>query len=630
LDFQQTSVAADACDLTSLVALAPDGIFVADAAGRFSYVNSAGCALLGLSRDELLGLSITDVVDPDASLGLDDDRRQMLAGASIRRHWRLRHSGGRWVDVEVTANVAPGGQWQCFVRGLEGTRREDARRRELLEQAQRDRAWLQAVAARLPVGMALFQHGGRASFNPKAMQLLGLEPGEESGTSSRDYACRLFHPDGRPLRVEEFPSLRALSGDASAAHPTHYIIRGKDGAETPVLASAAPLHDDHGGMLGAVVILQDLTDVADLKRAVHEKEELLQAVFDLLPVGVYVADRNGRIMLGNPSGERIWEGCRDADLAHYGEYKGWRVDTGEPLAAEDWGLARALRTGETSRGELLRIQCFDGKQKTVINWAAPLRSESGEITGGVAVNEDVTALHRIQEQLHAAVQDRENILAVVAHDLRSPLSSLGLRAAILERTARAMPGGESLARGAAAMAATTQQMAALVDDLLDVSVHHRGRSRLELAALPAHEVVGHAADAAEPLYAAAGLKLVVERRTDLPDVAVDARRMERVFANLLDNALKFTEPDGSVTLGARACEEGVVFTVANTGPALTGEDVQRIFQPFWLARKDRRGAGLGMSICRSIVEAHGGTISVQAADGMRVEIRVVLPGAGAR
>jgi signal transduction histidine kinase len=169
-------------------------------------------------------------------------------------------------------------------------------------------------------------------------------------------------------------------------------------------------------------------------------------------------------------------------------------------------------------------------------------------------------------------------------------------------------------------------MAGLVDDLLTVSVGGiSGTSLLKLAPVPAATLLSKAADAVRPLIVRAGLVLDVEVRTELPVITVDADKLLRVFANLLDNALKFTRPSGVITLGAETTTGGVRFSVANTGTALSDEDRAAMFQPFWQGRRDRRGAGLGLSICRSIVEAHGGTIWAEPVEGKRVRVCVVLP-----
>jgi signal transduction histidine kinase len=374
------------------------------------------------------------------------------------------------------------------------------------------------------------------------------------------------------------------------------------------------------------VVNEDITALHEAQEKQRASEQLLRTVIDLLPVGLWIADREGRLTLANPAGERIWQGTRLVGPEQYAEYKGWWVETGKPIAPDEWGLSRAIRKGETSRGELIRIQSFDGSFRTVINWAAPIRSDAGEVVGAVAVNEDITSLQHTQEQLRAAVRDREEILAIVAHDLRNPLTGLMMGASAVEHQARGLPGGEPVRELAASLIDIARRMSGLVDDLLAVAVASTGGpSMLRPAPVAASSLLGKAADGARPRLAKEGLELEVQARGDLPQVGADADRILRVFANLLDNALKFTSPPGRVTLAAERTSGGVRFSVANSGPALPPAQLGAMFQPFWQAGRDRRGAGLGLSICRSIVEAHGGTIWAEPAEGQRVRVCFVLP-----
>ena len=230
------------------------------------------------------------------------------------------------------------------------------------------------------------------------------------------------------------------------------------------------------------------------------------------------------------------------------------------------------------------------------------------------------------ERLH----DRERTLALVSHDLRSPLNGMMMGAAAIERLAGRLPGGERIGVLAASHAATTRRMSGMVDDLLAIAVATSGgRSLLKIATVSAASLLERAADAARPLFADQGIELEVEALGELPEIRVDSDRLLRVFANLLDNALKFTDRQGRVVLRAWADSDGMHFYVANSGPALSAAELDSMFKPFWQAGQgDRRGAGLGMSICRSIVEAHGGRIWAEPDGGMRVRIGFTLPLAG--
>jgi signal transduction histidine kinase len=141
--------------------------------------------------------------------------------------------------------------------------------------------------------------------------------------------------------------------------------------------------------------------------------------------------------------------------------------------------------------------------------------------------------------------------------------------------------------------------------------------------------MARAVDAAGIVFERKGVRLQIDSGEQLPAVQVDVQRILRVFANLLDNALKFTDSSGRTVLSALAMSGAVRFCVANSGPALPPEALDQMFQPFWQAgHADRRGAGLGLSICRSIVEAHGGSIWAEPAADMRVRVCFLLPCTG--
>ncbi|RYF17887.1 MAG: PAS domain S-box protein [Comamonadaceae bacterium] len=715
----------------SLVEFAPEAIFVADSSGHCTYANAAAARMLERGKEEIVGLPMTDLVRPGDS--------------------KLLRKDGSWLDVEITATSAAGGYSHFFVRAPGRRAARDLEREALLQQVEAERAWLDAVIYRLPVGVVLFGDGGRTTFNQAAHELLGGPLSPDAGVEQ--YADRIFYPDGRKVPLEDFPSMRALRrGESLAA--TEFIIRREDGSQSHVITSSGPIRDGEGRVLGAVGVFQDVTERMRLQRAVRDNERLMEAVFELmptgvrvadaqgtvirtnraarelwrgnpdgptkgemkawwvrngealehqdwparraargetvanelvrmqcfdgsfrtvmkcaaplrddaghitgavvvdedvtalyeakekleagerlfrtvfelLPVGVYITDRDGKVVLGNREGERIWGGLRYVGPDEFQEYKGWWIDTGQPIASDEWGVARAVRRGETALSELIRIQAFDGSMKVVMNWAAPLRSESGEITGAVALNQDVTPLYHTQEQLRGAVREREHILSSVAHDLRNPLNALRLHAAACSRRMLALPGGEELRRRVESLGEIARDMSGLVDDLLAISVGHAGPSMLKLTPIESEAVVRKAAELAQPSFAAAGVDLVVQAEPGMPIMMVDVERIQRVFANLLDNACKFTAPGGRVVLEVESQPGAVLFGMANTGPALSPEQMERMFQPFWQAtHDDRRGAGLGMSICRSIIEAHGGSIWAEAAPGMQVHVRFLLP-----
>lgn len=141
--------------------------------------------------------------------------------------------------------------------------------------------------------------------------------------------------------------------------------------------------------------------------------DLLPLVLETLPVGVWIMDEEGRITYGNPAGRRIWGGARYVGPDGFDEYRGWWVETGEPIQPEEWAAARAIRDGETSIGEIVEIECFDGSRKVIRNSALPLHDDEGEITGAVIINQDVTHRVRMEKEREALIEQLQDALADV-------------------------------------------------------------------------------------------------------------------------------------------------------------------------------------------------------------------------
>ncbi|HEX9628130.1 MAG TPA: EAL domain-containing protein [Acidiferrobacterales bacterium] len=151
----------------------------------------------------------------------------------------------------------------------------------------------------------------------------------------------------------------------------------------------------------------------------RHSEGLLRAVIDSLPVGVWVADCDGRLVMGNPMGREIWGGARYVGPEHYGEYRGWWVENGEPIGPDDWALARAVRDGETSLNELVEIEGFDGIRRIILNSAVPIRDAAGGISGAIVVNQDISARRRAEEltqKLSSAVEQTADIIMITDRD----------------------------------------------------------------------------------------------------------------------------------------------------------------------------------------------------------------------
>lgn len=305
----------------------------------------------------------------------------------------------------------------------------------------------------------------------------------------------------------------------------------------------------------------------------------------------------------------------------FGECRATWADTGKPIGLEEWALTRAVQKGETTIGEVIRIRCFDGSEKTILNSALPLYDARGEFAGAIVVNEDITTLKDIEAALRA-VRSRQQLLGVVAHDLRTPLQVTLLQAeALLRLSERRTEHREIMER----IRAQSQRINGLISDLLDVT-------RIESGALALHPIATRPADLIdaawqthEQIASEASITLVREVELGLPAIDADPPRLQQVLDNLIGNAIKFTPAGGRVTIDARARESEVEFWVSDTGIGISPEAQDHVFDRLWQAGGDRRGVGLGLAIAKAIVEAHGGRIWTTSAGGSGSTFSFALP-----
>ena len=213
-------------------------------------------------------------------------------------------------------------------------------------------------------------------------------------------------------------------------------------------------------------------------------------------------------------------------------------------------------------------------------------------------------------EAQAASAAREEVLRIVAHDLRNPLSTILMSADLLGEPAMSE---DRRAQQAAVVKRTGARMNRLIQDLLNVARMDTGRLTVDRRDVAPAVLVANAMELMRPLASEASIALVAEVPESLPIVSADPERIGQVFSNLIGNAIKFTPAGGRITLSAELADERVWFSVTDTGPGIPPEQLEKIFGQFWQGqRTDRRGIGLGLTIARGIVEAHGGTIGVDS------------------
>lgn len=235
---------------------------------------------------------------------------------------------------------------------------------------------------------------------------------------------------------------------------------------------------------------------------------------------------------------------------------------------------------------------------------------------------------RLYETAQRATQARDDVLGIVAHDVRSPLHSISLAAQLLELTlakAGDVAGEENVKR----ILRSVERANRLIEDLLDVTRIEAGALGLPCNVLAVKPVLVDLLGSQRLAASAASIELQLQIDDELPEIRADRERLLQVLENLIGNATKFTPKGGRITIAAAKRLGAVLFSVADTGDGIPPESLPHVFDRFWQAKRaERRGAGLGLPICKGIVEGYGGRLWVESTPGRGSTFYFTIPAAG--
>ncbi len=475
----------------------------------------------------------------------------------------------------------------------------------------------QAVFEEAPIGVAVFEPLElRVRYANRTYLSFLDEPFRSGGVTGRRLDELL--PGARDAGLVDL-ARRVLEGDLSL-HETEYRYDGFARGPTWWRGSLRAVESE-GGVRDLVVVVSEVTEQVRAREQVESERRRLETVLATLPAGVLIADARGQVVLVNDAARRIWGSAGAPGAAGiFRERRARWVETGEPLTPAEWPLERALRGGEACTDQLLEIDRFDGAQATIVNSSAPVREADGRIVGAVSTLLDVTELRR-------AIQNRDEMLQVVSHDLRTPLATVTLGAAALGRLPDGPDAAAQARRAATRIAAAGERMSRLIDDLLDLEGLEDGRLSIRAAPCDPADLIGEAADQLREAAREKGLDLCLSAVPGLPRVACDRDRILQVLGNVASNAVKATER-GAVCLAAESQGGAVAFRVRDTGPGISPDDLPHVFDRYHRGSDPRwRGSGLGLAIARALVEAHGGRIWAESQDGEGTSVTFTLPAA---
>jgi PAS domain S-box-containing protein len=353
----------------------------------------------------------------------------------------------------------------------------------------------------------------------------------------------------------------------------------------------------------------------------------LRQVVEAMPEGILLADANGSVYLHNAAAAEVLGRIPTNVLVEgSGMPEVRRLDGSEcPLAEQP--LARAIVGQEVVRGErLVVMNAVSGREVPILVNSVPLSDASDARAGGVAVFQDITLLHELDRQ-------RDEFLAAVSHDLRTPMAIIKGRTDLLRRSL-ARDGDldvEKVDKGLGAIDVSTVNLVRIVDELLDLTSLRMGHPmELKVATTDLGELVARTTDEYREMHS--GREIQVHSDGEAIIGEWDPVRIGRVLTNLLSNAVKYSAPDTeiTVTIGSemRSGRKWAVLAVTNEGVGIAPHELDRVFDTYFRGTNVSRtigGTGVGLAGARHIIERHGGEIGVESVEGETTTFIVRLP-----
>ncbi len=585
------------------VAIHRDGVVVE--------ANAALADMLGVSIADLIGRSGLDFVAPVSQASA---QTQLAPEKDVLFEAVLRRADGTTFPVEIS------GQWLDW----EGERYRVATVRDITARKEiEDRYRMLADNARDVIWM--LDPDGRFTYvSPSVERLRGYSSEEVIG-QTMDQALT---PESLALAQKR---LAGVIQREAAGLRTESDIRMeleqpcKDGSTVWTEVISSVIHDEQGHFKGILGVTRDITERREMREALAKERNLLRAIIDHLPNSVYLKDLEGRFVMNNA------ESLRRMGLKSQEETLGKTTTDFYPDLAPEW---IAIEKRVTSTGQPIlneeHIQLRSGEERWIQANYLPLFDSNGQVIGMLGINQDITASKVAEQQNLELALERERgdmlarFIGDASHDLKTPLTTILVSLAILARD----PGPELREQHMASIKTQVSHLQRLLDDLMSLARLDRSLE-LSLRRYDLNRVVRDVLNEWNGALTAKGHCLVLDLAEPELGLEYDYQQIYRALSALVDNAITYTPPGGTITLQTRCEGPQALIRVRDTGPGITPEYQTRVFDRFFRVDPARTagqgGMGLGLPIARKIVEAHGGSISLESVPGQGSTFTIHLP-----
>ncbi|SDE28936.1 PAS domain S-box protein [Paraburkholderia lycopersici] len=599
--------------LQAAISIETVGVLFFDLDGSMVDANGAFEHMSGYSREDLRATGHWDRLVPLEFLGVTTRAVNDLATAGRTPPYErqlIRKDGTRWWGLFAPTRLSGAGMTsKCAEFALDITERKRAET-ECADSEERFRALVEGFALAVWEADAL---GRGETVSPSWSAYTGQPADEWLGDGWAD----AVHPDDRDHALRQWKDAVAAQRVVNA----EFRLRGVTGGWRWTNVRAAPIWNPDGTLRKWVGINIDVDDRRSAQEALRESEARFRALADASPALIWQIDTQGGTVYLNQRYLAAIGATPDELLA-----PGWHAIV-HPLDLPGFlTRVQAAQRDQSAFQSRLRVKVEDGSWHWFETCCAPWFSASGELRGHVSVSIDVTEAVRAEDALKEADRRKDEFLATLAHELRNPLAPIA-NALHLLRHGEFPAGSEPILD---MLDRQVHHMVRLIDDLMEVSRITRGKIGLVKAPVALAEIIESAVETSRPAIDQAHHQLSVTLAGAPLVLDADRVRLTQVFANMLNNAARYTDSGGQIRLDARREGEWAVVTLRDTGIGMSPEQIAQVFEMFTqvhrLADRNQGGLGIGLTMVRHLVRMHGGTVeATSAGPGTGSEFTVRLP-----
>ncbi len=459
------------------------------------------------------------------------------------------------------------------------------------EELQKSEEKYRSLVKNVRLGIFRSKPGSTGRFlevNPAMEEITGYSRDELLSMNVSDLYVR---PEEREAVLKE---IAAAKGKVTK----ELNFRKKDGTEIVVSDTKFAARDNTGKVVYFDGIVEDITERKRAEEALRESEEKLRRVLDSSPNAITVTDLNGNIIE-----------CNQVTLDQHGYSSKDEVigrSAFEFIAKKDHGRAMENLKKTLEEGSVRNIEYTlltkDGREFPAELSASVIKDASGNPISFVAITKDITERKRIDEM-------KSIFITKVTHELKTPITSIKGCASHL----RSIDSGElkeDMGKMLEIIERNSERLLKLTNDMLDLRMIEEGKFKLKRETVDIAKMLNESIQEVLVLISKKNQKLVIEIPEDLPPIPGDSIRLSQVVYNLLSNASKFTPDSGCITVRAKVYDVKIFVEVSDTGMGINREDLKRVFDLFPDVKKPDyfKGVGIGLNICKEIIQMHGGEI----------------------